>query len=142
METLRAKNLAELKDVSKELVELLEEYPIHLFKGQMGSGKTTLIKNMCTLLGVKEAVSSPTFSLVNEYETEEGETLYHFDFYRIEDPVEALDMGVEEYFESGSPCFVEWPEMITALLPNRYLLIEISLQGEERIYTLSKNKNG
>ena len=90
---------------------------ILLFDGPMGSGKTTLIKEIATLLGVHDVTSSPTFSLVNEYKTDSGEIVYHFDFYRIETEDEAYDMGIEEYLDSGSWCFIEWPDKVQNLLP-------------------------
>ena len=88
-----------------------------LFYGQMGVGKTTLIKELCKSLGVLDNISSPTFSLVNEYQTAKNDKVYHFDFYRIEDEEEAYDIGIEDYFDSKNWCFVEWPENIVNLLP-------------------------
>ena len=92
----------------------------------MGSGKTTLIKVICTLLGIKDETSSPTFSIINEYRSKEGISIFHFDFYRIVKETEAYDMGVEEYFDSGAYCFVEWPEKVKSLFPLHYLKIIIS----------------
>ncbi|PVW13821.1 tRNA (adenosine(37)-N6)-threonylcarbamoyltransferase complex ATPase subunit type 1 TsaE [Marixanthomonas spongiae] len=101
-----------------------------LFYGEMGTGKTTLIAAMAKQLGVTQPVSSPTFSLVNEYPCNDG-TLYHFDFYRIENETEALDIGIEEYFHTDDWVFVEWPEKIKTLLPTNHTIIN-----------LTKNKNG
>ena len=98
----------------------------------MGAGKTTLIKAICEELGVKENISSPTFSIVNEYHSAPGRKIYHFDFYRIKDLSEAYDMGYEEYFYSGACCFIEWPEKIDGLLPEEALKLEISVVEEIR----------
>ena len=95
----------------------------------MGAGKTTLIKSLCAALGVKDNVTSPTFSIVNEYQASGNQKVYHFDFYRLKNQTEALDMGYEEYFYSDAYCFVEWPEMIPDLLPDHYINIKISLAG-------------
>lgn len=116
--------LAELGDVANELVKRINA-PILLFVGEMGSGKTALIKALCSAMGVFDEVNSPTFALVNEYQTERGEPVYHFDFYRVNEPEEALDMGVEEYFDSGSVCLVEWPEKISNFLPANFGLIKL-----------------
>lgn len=93
----------------------------------MGAGKTTLIKEICKQLGVEDNISSPTFSLVNEYETKNGELAYHFDFYRITDEEEALDIGIEDYFYSGNWCFIEWPENVENLLPLDAVEIHITI---------------
>ncbi len=128
----------DLPRVAKRLLELGKDYPVWLFEGEMGAGKTTLIRAICEELGVEDNVSSPTFSLVNEYLSASGETLYHFDFYRLEDEEEALEIGIEEYFYSGNRCFVEWPSMIPSLLPDDALNIEIEVvDGGERTITLS-----
>ena len=96
----------------------------------MGAGKTTLIKSVCACLGVTDNVTSPTFSIVNEYKGLSGQKIYHFDFYRIKDQTEALDMGYEEYFYSGAYCFIEWPEKVNGLLPESYVRVEIKVTGE------------
>jgi len=100
---------------------------IILFKGEMGVGKTTFIKELCKQLGVQEATSSPTFSLVNEYQIKENEYIYHFDMYRLKQEVEALDMGIEDYFYSGNWCFVEWSENIPSLIPDAHSVISITM---------------
>lgn len=103
---------------------------ILLFDGPMGSGKTTLIKEISNHLGVKDVTSSPTFSLVNEYLSNTGETVYHFDFYRIEDEEEAFDMGIEEYLDSGSWCFIEWPDKVQNLLPLESDVIKLTINQD------------
>lgn len=120
------------EEIARYIINEAKENPIVLFKGEMGAGKTTLIKNICNFLQVKDDVSSPTFSLVNEYETENGEILYHFDFYRIEQEEEALDMGCEDYFYSNRICLIEWPSKIENLIPSNYLEVEIELTNEQR----------
>ena len=98
-----------------------------LFHGEMGVGKTTLIKQLCKTLGVTGATSSPTFSLVNEYETNNNQLVYHFDFYRLNNEVEALDMGIDDYLYSSNWCFIEWAEKIPNLIPETHSVITISL---------------
>jgi tRNA threonylcarbamoyladenosine biosynthesis protein TsaE len=137
LQTIRCASIDELTEVSKTILNCLEGKSIVIFKGEMGAGKTTSIKNICNFLGVKDAVSSPTFSLVNEYEGKQGAVIYHFDFYRIEEEEEALDIGCEDYFESGHLCLIEWPERIESLLPEERLEVEIKTQGEERIFNIT-----
>lgn len=108
---------------------ILDENPnkVILFNGEMGVGKTTLIKQLCKTLGVQDATSSPTFSLVNEYQTSDNQTVYHFDFYRLNKETEALDMGVDDYLYSGNWCFIEWSEKIESLIPDQHTIITIEL---------------
>ena len=101
------------------------------FKGPMGSGKTTLISALCSKLNVKDQVSSPTFSIVNEYETYAKDLLFHFDFYRLNSIEEALDIGVEEYLDSGNICLIEWGDRIKSLLPDNIYTIEITLNEND-----------
>jgi tRNA threonylcarbamoyladenosine biosynthesis protein TsaE len=126
-----------LSDLEKTGKELLEAYPkerIYAFVGKMGAGKTTFIKALCCSLGVEEEVSSPTFSLVNEYRGSVEKTIFHFDFYRIETETEAYDIGLEEYLDSGNYCFIEWPDKIDSLLPRSFVLIKIKeLEGKREI---------
>ena len=108
--------LADLNQIAKEVISTAQNKTL-LFYGQMGVGKTTLIKELCKELGTDDVTSSPTFSIVNEYHTEDGQIVYHFDFYRIEDENEAYDIGIEDYFYSDAWCLIEWPENIQNLLP-------------------------
>ena len=116
-----------LAEVSDYLISLRGEADVIAFYGSMGAGKTTLIKNLCHRMGVTDEVNSPTFAIVNEYVTEEGESVYHFDFYRIKKIEEAYDIGFENYFDSGNLCLIEWPEMIEPLMPEKYIRVEIRL---------------
>ena len=98
-------------------------------RGEMGAGKTTLVRAVAEQLGASDQVTSPTFALVNQYEGAEGERIFHFDFYRIEDEREAFDLGYEEYFYSGDLCFVEWPEKIEGLMPDAVMEVRITVEG-------------
>jgi tRNA threonylcarbamoyladenosine biosynthesis protein TsaE len=133
-------SLAGLPEAAATFITFLGQNPsvsIVLFEGEMGAGKTTFIKEICAGLGVQEAVSSPTYSIVNEYEKRNGNRIYHFDFYRIKDESEALDIGFYEYLDSGNLCLIEWPSKVENLLPEHCLLVEIaSGEGEKRIITL------
>lgn len=122
----KAVSIADLSNVARELIAVSKGVTVWLFQGEMGSGKTTLIKVVCSLLGINDETSSPTFSIINEYRSKEGISVFHFDFYRLVKETEAYDMGVEEYFDSGSYCFVEWPEKVESLFPLHYLKIKIS----------------
>ena len=133
-------SLNELSLVAKEVLAK-SKYKIVLFYGEMGSGKTTLIKEIVKQLNVSDNVSSPTFSLVNEYYTQNNESVFHFDFYRIEDETEALDMGVEEYFYSDNWCFIEWPNKVENLLPLKSTMITIHIDSSElRTLEISYNE--
>ena len=130
-------SLNEINDVAKLIVEARPN-KILLFNGEMGAGKTTFIKELCKTLGVTEATSSPTFSLVNEYQTTDNQIIYHFDFYRLKNEMEALDMGVEDYLYSGNWCFIEWAENIANLLPETHSTITIEMLPDgKRILKLS-----
>jgi tRNA threonylcarbamoyladenosine biosynthesis protein TsaE len=122
---------ADLKEVAKALLDQAGEKLIWCFYGEMGAGKTTLIKAICQELGVLDAMSSPTFSIVNEYLDDMGASIYHFDFYRLKEENEALDIGIEDYFYSDSYCFIEWPEKIPSLIPEGHLKININLVDEK-----------
>ena len=133
-------SLEDLPTAAAMLLEAAGEEPVILFEGPMGAGKTTLIKEFCRQMGVQENVSSPTFALVNEYETETGKLIYHFDFYRINDEREALNIGVLEYFDSGNICLIEWPSLIPNLLPEHYLLVTLQPDANSEVRTMTINK--
>jgi tRNA threonylcarbamoyladenosine biosynthesis protein TsaE len=123
---LTVQSISELPSAASAIIEYSGNYKIFLFYGDMGAGKTILIKSLCECLGTSEPVTSPTFSIVNEY-IGAGNRIYHFDFYRLKNQAEALDMGYEEYFYSGAYCFVEWPEKIPGLLPLHYINVQIKV---------------
>jgi tRNA threonylcarbamoyladenosine biosynthesis protein TsaE len=127
--TLTATTISDLPAVAQQLLSFAGNNRIFLFHGDMGAGKTTLIKALCVQLGVNTPVSSPTFAIVNEYEGAQHR-IYHFDFYRLKTQTEALDMGCEEYFYSGDYCFIEWPEKIPDMLPPHYISITISVLND------------
>lgn len=138
MNLLNNYQLTDLPEVSKHLIELAKNNKIWTFNGEMGAGKTTLIKAICTTLGVIDEVSSPTFSMVNEYKTKNGETVFHFDFYRIKSLSEAYDLGIEDYFDSGNICLIEWPSMIDEILQNETRFnIFIELKNNKRQITVN-----
>ena len=130
--TLHFHRLDELDTVAHRLLAEGRERSVWLFAGEMGAGKTTLIKALCRALGVVSMVQSPTFSLVNEYTTHEGHSVYHFDCYRLRNEAEALDIGIEEYFDSGDYCFIEWPERIVNLWPTGYYKIHLTTNADGR----------
>ena len=121
-------SLTELSSTASAILNSSAGHKIFLFYGDMGAGKTTLIKALCECLGTTEPVTSPTFSIVNEY-IGATEKIYHFDFYRLKNQTEAFDMGYEEYFYSGAYCFIEWPEKIPDLLPEHYVTVKIRVTG-------------
>jgi tRNA threonylcarbamoyladenosine biosynthesis protein TsaE len=123
-------SLKDLNKVAEAFVKKAGNYKIWLFHGEMGSGKTTFIKTLCHTLGVTDTMSSPTFSIVNEYKTKDQQTIFHFDFYRIKNEAEAYDIGTEEYFYSGNYCFVEWPEKIPSLIPADRAEVEIKPENQ------------
>lgn len=125
-------SIGQLPEVARKLLTTFGDDRFFAFFGKMGVGKTTLIKELCAELGVKENVCSPTFAIVNEYSTREGEPVYHFDFYRMKSVAEAYDIGYEEYFYSGCYCFTEWTEKVEELLPERYVRVEIEEKDGKR----------
>ncbi len=121
--------LEEIGFAAKKLIELAGNEKIWVFKGEMGAGKTTLIKALAKSFEIVDQVSSPSFGIVNHYSNNEGLEFYHFDFYRIDDPLEALDIGIEEYFYSEKYCWLEWAERIGSFLPDQFFLIEILIDS-------------
>jgi tRNA threonylcarbamoyladenosine biosynthesis protein TsaE len=124
-------SLDQLEEVAAQIIANNPKKVI-LFNGEMGVGKTTLIKQLCKSLGITEATSSPTFSLVNEYQTIDNQIVYHFDFYRLNHETEALDMGVDDYLYSNNWCFIEWAEKIPNLIPDAHSVINITLLANEK----------
>lgn len=121
---------SESAEIARKLLLNFSEIKVWCFYGEMGAGKTTLIKQLGIELGVVDDMSSPTFSIVNEYQTDKEDTVYHFDCYRLNDIEEAQSIGVEDYFFSGNKCLVEWPEIVEPMLPEHYLKISINLVGD------------
>lgn len=122
--------LDEIGQVASEFIESIGDDRVFLFNGEMGTGKTTFIAEVCRQLGADDDFGSPTFSLVNEYVDSKGNPIYHFDLYRIETPLEVLDMGAEEYFNSGSLCLVEWPDRLGSLTPEDARIVDINLNSD------------
>lgn len=135
MVNLEISDISQLPEVARKLLESFSEERFFAFFGKMGVGKTTLIKELCAALGVEDNVCSPTFAIVNEYSTSEGEPVYHFDFYRLKSLAEAYDIGYEEYFYSGCYCFTEWTEKIEELLPEHYVRVTIVEHDGTRVLT-------
>ena len=131
MKTMQIGSLAELPDAAEEIIRSLGGRTIVAFRGEMGAGKTTLIREIAARLGSDDVVTSPTFAIINQYAAAEGRTLYHFDFYRIDRLEEAYDYGYEEYFDSGDLCLVEWPEKIEPLLPENTMNVRITALSEQ-----------
>jgi tRNA threonylcarbamoyladenosine biosynthesis protein TsaE len=131
--TLDIPNLAALPTAAAALATAIAEsgYSVVAFEGEMGAGKTTLIRALGAALGVADDVSSPTFALVNEYRDGQGKPIYHFDFYRIDSEEEAVRLGASEYFDSGYLCLVEWPARVASLLPPAYLQVNLSVTDSE-----------
>lgn len=128
-----------LSEAAKQFVAAMGEHTIFAFYATMGTGKTTLTKAICEALGTEDVITSPTFAIVNEYQSGKGTPIYHFDFYRIKRLSEAYDMGCEEYFYSGHPCFIEWPEMVEDILPEETVRVDIVEQPDgSRILTITE----
>lgn len=135
-QVFRARTIEDLTEVTELIVELTSNHKLIEFSGEMGVGKTTLIKQLCNQLGVTDEVSSPTFSLVNEYQSDFG-PVYHFDLYRIKSEEELYDLGYEDYFFSGYLCLVEWPEMASGIIPEDCTKVHIQLENDQRIITVT-----
>jgi tRNA threonylcarbamoyladenosine biosynthesis protein TsaE len=131
MKNISIRSLHDLHKAAKQFIDMAGSHRVFAFHGGMGAGKTTFIKAICGELGVADNITSPSFALVNEYLTETGESIYHFDCYRLKTIHEAYDIGAEEYFYSGNYCFIEWPERIEALLPNDAVMVEIWVADDE-----------
>jgi len=135
-------SMTSLEDIEKAASWIIKEgknQNVWLFEGEMGAGKTTLIKEVCHQLNVIDTVSSPTFSIVNEYLTEKELSIYHFDFYRVKGAGEAVDIGALEYLESGDLCLVEWPSVVSEIIPEKHMLVQINVDEEERLISLVKH---
>lgn len=123
-------SLKNINEAAKTFLETIGEKKVIALHGQMGAGKTTFVHSICDVLGVSAAVSSPTFSIINEYSSAEGETIYHLDLYRMKDDQEAINAGVEDCFYSGNLCLVEWPEITPALFPDDTVHCYLFVSGE------------
>lgn len=137
MLSISINHISQLTEVAERLLAFANGQKFFILEGEMAAGKTTFIKAFCEILGVEEVVSSPTFSIVNEYATKNG-AVYHFDFYRLKNLQEAYDIGYEEYFYSDHYCLVEWPQKVEELLPGNYIKVQITITGdEERLFEFS-----
>ena len=135
--------LEDISEAALRIVSFAKFDKIWVFKGNLGAGKTTLIREIAKIFGVIDRVNSPTFSLVNEYQNTKGEIFYHFDFYRVENPEEALEIGIEEYFYCGKHCWIEWAEKIAAFIPSDFVHINIEVDNSGgRMITLNRVING
>ena len=128
-----ANKAQELDEIAKAIVKVFKNEKKIVFFGEMGVGKTTLIKSICKVLNVQDVVTSPTFSVVNEYQNKDGNSLYHFDFYRIKNQEELFDLGLEEYIYSDNYCFIEWPEKAEGLLSDNFIQVQMTKNKECRI---------
>ena len=128
--TIHITSEAELPQVAAAVIDATGRRTVVAFRGEMGAGKTTLIREIAAQLGSADTVTSPTFAIVNQYKGRQRRNIYHFDFYRIEDVREAYDFGYEEYFYSGDLCLVEWPEKIERLLPENVVTVRIAVDSE------------
>lgn len=127
---IKITSLKELDSAAQQFVECMGDHTVFAFYGKMGAGKTTFIRALCEALGVQDVINSPTFAIVNEYQSGAGEPIYHFDFYRIKRVQEALDIGYEDYVYSGYLCLMEWPELIEPLLPDDTVKVFIEEQAD------------
>jgi tRNA threonylcarbamoyladenosine biosynthesis protein TsaE len=128
---IKIKDLDSIREAAGEFIRQMSNRTIFAFRGKMGAGKTTFIKAVCEELGVSDVINSPTFSIINEYRSDKnGQWIYHFDFYRIDSIQDALNIGAEDYFESGSLCFIEWPEKVESLLPDNTVFVDIIEQED------------
>lgn len=132
MKSIRITSLENIHEAAKEFVEEMGDYTVFAFYGNMGAGKTTFINALCEALGVEDITNSPSFSIINEYRSEStAELIYHFDCYRLENEDEAYDVGVEDYFDSGAVCLIEWPERIENLLPADTVAVHVTVEDDD-----------
>jgi len=128
---IKIQSIERIREAAREFIDHIDTHRVFAFYGKMGAGKTTFIKAVCEELGVEDVITSPTFAIVNEYETKGTySAIYHFDFYRIKRLEEVYDMGYEDYFYSGCLCFIEWPELIEQLLPEDAVRVSIEEQSD------------
>ena len=138
--TVKINNLSELPELAKQVLAYFSDQRVFLFEAEMGAGKTTFIKEIAKAMGVKDAMSSPTYSIVNEYSSENGK-IFHFDLYRIKSIEECLDIGMDEYLNSGNYCLIEWPEIAMQLYPEHYVVIKITTEENQvRIFRCEEVK--
>ncbi len=136
---IEIKEIGHIIEAAQAFIDQIGTSTIFAFNGNMGAGKTTFIKAVCEQLGVKDVINSPTFAIVNEYETDKGGIIYHFDCYRINKIEEAIDMGCTDYFDSGNLCLIEWPENISPLLPDDTVVVNITVNDDDsRTLTIEK----
>jgi tRNA threonylcarbamoyladenosine biosynthesis protein TsaE len=127
-------NPDQLQNLAKDLLAAFPDVRVFAFYGEMGAGKTTFVKALCQELNVTDVVNSPTFAIINEYQTNRHQPIFHFDFYRLKNLQEATDLGCEDYFYSGNYCFLEWAELVEPLLPQHFLKVEISVSDSKNRY--------
>lgn len=130
MDFIKISDLKELPKAAEQFINLIGNRKVFALYGSMGAGKTTFIKEICEQLGVKEPINSPTFAIINEYSSRDGAPIFHFDFYRIKNLDEAKEIGTEDYFYSGNLCFIEWPELVSDLLPYDTVKVTIEEQSD------------
>jgi tRNA threonylcarbamoyladenosine biosynthesis protein TsaE len=127
---IKIQDIDHIREAAREFIKHIGQRRVFAFYGKMGAGKTTFVKAICEELGVEDVITSPTFAIINEYGLPNGDSLYHFDFYRIKKLEEVYDMGYEDYFYSGSLCFIEWPELIEDVLPDDAVRVSIEEQAD------------
>ena len=127
---IKIENIDHIREAAREFIQHIGDHRVFAFYGKMGAGTTTFVKAICEELGVDDVITSPTFAIVNEYTSGEGDSIFHFDFYRIKKIEEVYDMGYEDYFYSGSLCFIEWPELIEDILPDDAIRVNIAEQED------------
>ena len=127
---IRIQDIEHINEAAREFIKQIGDRRVFAFYGKMGAGKTTFVKAICEELGVEDVITSPTFAIINEYSLPKGDSLFHFDFYRIKKLEEVYDMGYEDYFYSGALCFIEWPELIEDVLPEDAVRVNIEEQAD------------